>query len=110
MGKLTTIWEADWDGKARVVGNLHPTQKPNRLFEIPLEMHTRRGDVVLEPFSGSGTQILAAEHLGRICRAMEISPPFVDAAIHRWESATGREAVLEESGETFAVTAERRLV
>ena len=60
-------------------------------------------------FSGSGTQLIAAEELGRRCFAMELSPAFVDAAILRWQRATGHEAVLEETGETFAITADRRL-
>jgi len=100
-GKLETVWEVDWEGKARVVGNEHPTQKPTRLFEIPMEQHTRRGAVVLEPFSGSGSQIIAAEKLARRCRAMEISPAFVDVAVLRWERATGKEAILDGDGRTF---------
>ncbi|MBN1458344.1 MAG: DNA modification methylase [Armatimonadetes bacterium] len=93
--QLDTVWEADWEGKQRVVGNEHPTQKPLRLFEIPMEQHTRRGDLVLEPFSGSGSQLIAAERLGRRCRAMEISPAFCDVAVKRWEVATGKKATRE---------------
>jgi DNA modification methylase len=105
---LTSVWEADWEGKARVVGNEHPTQKPVRLFEIPMEQHTLARAVVLEPFSGSGSQLIAAEKLRRRCRAMEISPAFVDAGIRRWERATGKHAVLDGTQKTFAeVTAER---
>jgi len=107
-GKLDTVWEIDWEGKARVVGNLHPTQKPLRVFEIPMEQHTRPGAVVLEPFSGSGSQLLAAEKLGRKCRALEISPAFVDAAITRFQAATGSQAVLEETGQTFEAVAAAR--
>lgn len=99
-GDLDTVWEADWEGKSRVVGNEHPTQKALRLFEIPMEQHTARGAIVLEPFSGSGTQILAAEKLSRRCRAVEISPAFVDVAIRRWEQATGKEATLD--GKAFS--------
>jgi DNA modification methylase len=74
-----------------------------------MEQHTRRGAVVLEPFSGSGSQIIAAEKLGRKCRAMEIVPAFVDVALRRWEKATGKEAVLDGTGKTFGeVTKERR--
>ena len=93
---LSTVWEVDWEGKQRVVGNEHPTQKPVRLFEIPMEQHTRRGEVVLEPFCGSGSQLIAGEKLGRRCRALEISPAFMDAAVRRWEKATGKAAVLQK--------------
>jgi len=106
--KFTTVWQVDWEGKQRVLGNEHPTQKPLRLFEIPMEQHTRPGDVVLETFSGSGSQIVAAEKLRRRCRAMEIEPAFVDVAIRRWEKATGKEAVLDETGKTFAEVAAER--
>ncbi len=106
-GDLETVWECDWEGKSRVVGNEHPTQKPLRLFEIPMEQHTTKGAIVLEPFSGSGTQILAAEKLGRRCRAVEISPAFVDVAVRRWQEATGKEARLESGGTFAEVAAER---
>lgn len=107
--KLTSVWEADWEGKARVVGNEHPTQKPLRLFEIPIEQHTRPGDVVLEPFSGSGSQLIAAEKLGRRCRALELSPIFVDAAIRRWQRATDKVATLDGTGRSFDDVAAERL-
>ncbi len=105
---LTSVWEVDWEGKQRVVGNEHPTQKPLRLFEIPMEQHTKRGEVVLEPFSGSGSQLIAAERLRRLCRAMEISPAFVDVAVRRWEQATGKQAVLDGCEKTFTEFAEER--
>jgi len=107
-GKLDTIWEADWDGKARF-STFHPTSKPTRLFEIPMEQHTARGAVVLEPFSGSGSQILAAEKLGRRCRAIELAPAFVDGTIERWQRATGKVATLDGDGRSFDdIAAERR--
>ena len=107
-GSRTTIWEVDWEGKQRIVGNEHPTQKPVRLFEIPMEQHTRRGAVVLEPFSGSGSQLIAAEKLRRRCFAMEISPAFVDVAIRRWQDATGKSAILDGTGQTFDGIAKTR--
>ncbi len=107
VGQLDTVWECDWDGKARIT-SFHPTSKPTRLFEIPIEQHTERRDLVLEPFNGSGSQIIAAEKLGRRCNAMEIQPAFIDGTIDRWQKATGKVAVLDGSGETFAeVSAER---
>jgi DNA modification methylase len=72
---------------------IHPTQKPVELFAIPMRNHTRQGDVVYEPFSGSGSQIIAAEQLGRRCYAMELEPRYVDVAVARWEKFTGRKAV-----------------
>ena len=104
----TSVWTVDWDGKARVVGNEHPTEKPVELFVRPIKKHTKPGDVVFEPFSGSGSQLIAAERTGRRCRAIEISPPFVDVAIRRWQKATGQATTLDGDGRTFAeIVAER---
>jgi DNA modification methylase len=77
------------DGKA-----VHPTQKPIALFEIPMLNHSKRGEVCLELFSGSGSQIIAGERLERRVFAMELSPRWVDAAVARWEAFTGKRAVL----------------
>jgi DNA modification methylase len=106
-GALDTVWELDWDGKARIT-TFHPTSKPPRIFEIPMEQHTKRGDIVLEPFSGSGSQIIAAEKLVRRCFAMEIAPAFVDGTIGRWEAATGKKATLDGTGQTLAEVAAER--
>jgi DNA modification methylase len=93
-GEYSNVWEVDWEGKARNVDSVHPTQKPVRLFELPLLKHTRRGDICLESFCGSGSQIIAAEKLGRRCFALELEPKFVDVAVQRWETYTGRKAGL----------------
>ena len=106
VGQLETVWEADWDGRARF-STFHPTSKPTRLFEIPIEQHTRPGAVVLEPFSGSGSQIIAAEKLGRRCRAIDLQPAFVHGTIKRWQLATGKQATLE--GLPFAEVEKERL-
>ncbi|TNF24087.1 MAG: DNA methylase [Deltaproteobacteria bacterium] len=79
----------------------HPTPKPVQAFAIPMEQHTRPGDVCYEPFSGSGTQIIAAEQLGRRCFAMELEPRYVDVAVRRWCQLTGVEAVRESDGAVF---------
>ncbi len=106
-----SVWEIDFDGKARSTGAEHPTSKPVELFVRPLKKHTRPGDVVFEPFSGSGSQIIAAQKTGRRCRAIEISPPFVDVSIRRWQSATGKEAMRDGDGRTFTeIAAERDAV
>jgi DNA modification methylase len=87
-----TVWEVDWEGKARVVGNEHPTQKPVELFARPIRRHTNVGDVCFEPFSGSGSQVIAATQEGRRCYAVELEPRFVDVAVQRWEAYTGAKA------------------
>jgi DNA modification methylase len=87
-----TVWEVDWEGKARIVNNEHPTQKPVELFARPMRRHTKVGDVCFEPFCGSGSQLIAAEQLNRRCFAMELEPVFVDVAVRRWEAFTGMTA------------------
>ncbi|MBZ0151121.1 MAG: hypothetical protein K8J09_06275, partial [Planctomycetes bacterium] len=105
------VWNLSVDGCPSFqtsVGMSHNTEKPVELFVRPIKKHTKPGDIVFEPFSGSGSQLIAAERTGRRCRAIEISPPFVDVAIKRWQKATGQEATLD--GRTFAeVAAERGL-
>jgi DNA modification methylase len=73
----------------------HGTQKPVRLFEIPIANHTDTTDAVYDPFCGSGTALIAAEKLGRACVAMEIDPKYVQAAVNRREAFTGKKAVCE---------------
>jgi DNA modification methylase len=73
-----------------------------------IKKHTNVADIVFEPFSGTGSQIIAAERTGRRCRAIEITPAYVDVAIRRWEKATGQEATLDGDGRTFAEVAADR--
>ena len=61
----------------------------------------KRGDIFYEPFSGSGTTIIAAEQTGRRCYAMELSPQYVDVAVRRWQQFTGKRATLEATGAEF---------
>ena len=63
-----------------------------------MELHTRPNDLCYEPFSGSGSQLIAAEQLGRRCYAIELEPRFVDVAISRWEKLTGKKAEVMEEG------------
>jgi DNA modification methylase len=79
---------------------LHPTVKPIALVADAILDCTKRGDVVLDPFLGSGTSILAAERTGRRCFGIEIDPIYVDTAIARWERLTGKKAV-NSQGLTF---------
>jgi DNA modification methylase len=69
----------------------HPTQKPIALFSATLKDYSEADAIIYEPFSGSGTTIIACEQLGRKCRAIEISPGYVAVAIQRWADATGKE-------------------
>ena len=85
----TTVWEID--ARAERLG-AHPTQKPVELFTRPIGYHTEPGDVVFEPFAGTGTQLVAAERTGRLCHAMEIDPVYCEIAISRWEAFTGETA------------------
>jgi DNA modification methylase len=91
---VTTVWEVDWEGKGRLVGNEHPTQKPVELFAIPMRRHTQPGEICFEPFLGSGSQLIAAEKEQRICYAIEIEPRFCEVALRRWEQMTGKAAEL----------------
>jgi DNA modification methylase len=86
----------------------HPSAKPVALVADVIKDCTRRGDVVLDTFSGSGSTIMAAERVGRHARALEIEPRFVDVAVRRWQAFTRRDARHAESGLSFdEVAAER---
>ncbi|MBB4267610.1 DNA-methyltransferase [Roseospira visakhapatnamensis] len=104
---LASTWEMP--GFAKADRPDHPTPKPLDAFGIPMRQHVERGGLCYEPFSGSGSQIMAGEANGRRVFAMEISPAYVDVAIERWQEATGREATLEGDGRTFAAVREERL-
>jgi len=101
--RQTTVWDVanlNPMGGVRVDDNAvtgHGTQKPVRLFEIPITNHTNAGDAVYDPFLGSGTAMIAAEKLGRVCIAMEVDPKYVQAAVSRWEAFTGQKAVRQKS-------------
>jgi DNA modification methylase len=88
---------------------IHPTVKPRALLEDALLDVSARDEIVLEPFAGSGSTIIAAEATDRICRAIEIDGVYCDAIICRWQEMTGAEAILEETGETFATVKGQRL-
>lgn len=79
----------------------HPTVKPVALVMDALRDCSRRGDIVLDLFMGSGTTILAAERIGRRACGLEIDPLYVDAAIRRWQAYTRRDAILADTGQTF---------
>lgn len=87
---------------------MHPTVKPTALVIDAIKDCSRRGDIVLDPTSGSGTTIMAAEKSKRCARAIELDPIYVDVSIRRWENYTGKLATLAETGETFAEVDHRR--
>jgi DNA modification methylase len=88
--------------------NWHPTVKPARLVADAMLDCSRRGSIVLDPFVGSGTSIVAGETVGRRVYGMDLDPQYVDVALRRFERFSGRDAVLEATGQTFAeVQAER---
>lgn len=91
-----TVWPIGRDGDA-----IHPTQKPVALWEAPILNHSLPDEVCYEPFSGSGSQIIACQKFGRRCFAMELSERYVDAAIRRWQAYTGQQAKREGDGVLF---------
>ena len=97
--RQSTVWEVanlNAMGGSRTAENAvtgHGTQKPVRLFEIPILNHTAAGEALYDAFCGSGTAIIAAEKTGRVCYAMEIDPKYVQATVTRWEAFTGQKAV-----------------
>ncbi|MDF0578911.1 site-specific DNA-methyltransferase [Bradyrhizobium yuanmingense] len=87
---------------------MHPTVKPTALVIDAIKDCSRRGDIVLDPFSGSGTTIMAAQKCRRRAQAIELDPLYVDVAIRRWQSYTGQVATMAITGETFAEVEQRR--
>ena len=86
----------------------HPTVKPTAMLEDALLDLTNRGDLVIDPFLGSGSTLIAAEKTGRVCRGVELDPLYVDVIVRRYEAATGEAATLIETGETFEALGARR--
>ena len=97
-----------WFIKKPHVNDLHPTRKPVELVERAIRNSSKSRDTVLDPFGGSGTTLIACEKSGRQARLIELDPKYCDVAICRWQSYAGGNAVLESSGETFAVVRENR--
>jgi DNA modification methylase len=110
-GENSTIWDSP--SPKFIMGGSdeekfdHPTQKPVELMRRPILNHTKPGELVWEPFLGSGTTLAAAELTGRVCYGLELDPKFVDVVIMRWETLTGQTAKLED-GRTFAEVREQR--
>lgn len=111
-GRLrTNVWnfpsvrssnEAFGDTKDRVALQMHPTIKPVRLIEEALLDCSRRKDIVLDPFLGSGSTLIACEKTQRRCVGIEFAPRYVDVVLYRWAAITGREPVHTQSGEAYS--------
>jgi DNA modification methylase len=87
---------------------MHPTVKPTALVADAIKDCSRRGGLVLDPFCGSGTILIAAERTGRKARALEIDSHYVDVAVRRWQAYAGKPAILAGSGNTFEATEDQR--
>ena len=103
--KQTTLWSIEKPKKSETG---HGTQKPVECMKRPIENNSSPGQAVYEPFSGSGTTIIAGEMTGRCVFAVEIDPAYVDVAVKRWQDFTGSAAVLEGDGRTFEEVAHGR--
>jgi DNA modification methylase len=83
--------------------------KPVALVERAISNSSKAGGIVLDPFGGSGTTVIAASRTGRLARIAELDPKYVDVSVRRWEAFTGQAATLEGDGRTFADIADERL-
>lgn len=101
----SNIWRYDSASTQARKGNnvleLHPTVKPIELVMDALLDCSRRGDIVVDSFLGSGTTLLAAERTGRVCRGIELDPLYVDTSIRRWQNLTGQDAIRLSDGNLF---------
>jgi DNA modification methylase len=86
---------------------MHPTVKPVRLVADALRDCSNRGDIVLDPFAGSGTTLIAAHTCGRVARLIEYDPAYCDLIVRRYSAYTGKDAVLASSGDSFERLEER---
>lgn len=110
--KQSTLWHIEnmhaTQGNVDDGKTIHSTQKPVDCMRRPILNNSSEGQSIYEPFSGSGTTIIACEMTGRICHAIELNPAYVDVAILRWQKFANQTAVLDETGQTFVeVMAER---
>ena len=97
--KQSTVWDVDNLLRASDEEKTgHGTQKPVECMARPIRNHGAEGDVVYDPFVGSGTTLVAAEQLGRRCVALELDPAYCDVAVSRWEKLTGETAERQRDG------------
>jgi len=93
-----------WFFDKPVKNDLHPTMKPVALVERAIRNSSKSRDIVLDPFGGSGTTMIAAERTGRRARLMELDPLYVDVIVHRWQETTGGRACHALTGDQFPTT------
>lgn len=103
--KQSTVWNIEKPKKSETG---HSTQKPVECMKRPIENNSSPGQAVYEPFSGSGTTIIAGEMTGRHVYAVELNPAYVDVAVKRWQEFTGQKAVHADSGKLFDEMATER--
>jgi DNA modification methylase len=96
----STLWSIAPAG-VEDTATTHGTQKPVEAMRRPIVNNSERGDLIYEPFCGSGTTLIAAETIGRSCLAMELDPAYCDVIVERWQAFTGKAVVLEADGRTF---------
>src|SRR4051812_30606402 len=105
----TNVWDYvsqnALNGTSRSKLSLHPTVKPVAMIADAIFDCSNRGALILDPFAGAGTTLIAAERTGRRARVIELNPIFVDVSIERWQRLTGGTAIHAETGETFARSA-----
>jgi DNA modification methylase len=92
------------------VNDLHPTMKPVALMERAIRNSSRLGDIVLDPFCGSGTTLIACEKSNRKGRLIELDPIYCDVTVKRWQEITGNIATLQSTGQSFAEVSDERLI
>jgi len=112
-GENSTIWASPSPKFIRGASDEdkfdHPTQKPIELMRRPILNHLRRGELVYDPFLGSGTTLAAAELTNRVCYGVELDPKYVDVVVQRWQTLSGKQAMLEGDKRTFEeIGAERK--
>jgi len=103
--RIGSVWRFDKDGAASY---LHPTQKPVALVEEAIDKTTKAGCIVLDLFGGSGSTLIACEKTNRHCRMMEIDPKYCDVIINRYLDFTGKNAILETTGQSFQEVSDER--
>jgi DNA modification methylase len=92
------------------VNDLHPTMKPVALVERAIKNSSRPGDIVLDPFCGSGTTLIACEKTRRMGRSIELDPIYCDVTVKRWQEITGNIATHQSTSQSFAEVSEERLL
>jgi len=95
--KQSTVWECNKPSRSEQ----HPTMKPLELISIALKNSSIKNELILDPFLGSGSTLIACEQLDRVCYGIELEPKYCDVIINRWQNFTNKEAICEKTGKTF---------